>query len=173
MLLTVDAALFEFKDERWNTRALAGALRLNQTADGQTRLVMRAKGSGKLLLNANLWPEMTVSLMEGRGVTFAVVNHAGAPAAPAAAEQQGGADQGGEGGEADDSRELSTYAVRLREQGKADLLFRLIEENKKGPERANEEPTVVKSAEEEGAAEGVDKGADKKVDEAADIEAGK
>ena len=63
--------------------------------------------------------------------------------------------------------------MRLREQGKADLLFRLIEENKKGPERANEEPTVVKSAEEEGAAEGVDKGADKKVDEAADIEAGK
>ena len=82
MLLTVDAALFEFKDERWNTRALAGALRLNQTADGQTRLVMRAKGSGKLLLNANLWPERTVSLMEGRGVTFAVGNHAGAPAAP-------------------------------------------------------------------------------------------
>eukprot|EP00793_Prasinoderma_coloniale_P002143 PRCOL_00002651-RA len=162
VLLAVDAALFEFKDARWNTRALNGNMRLNIDTDGQARLVMRAKGSGKLLLNANLWPEMTVSKMEGRGVTFAVVNHAGVTS--------GVAQAGGEGNSK--SEDLCTYAVRLREQGKAELLFQLLEENKKnvrqGEATANEEPTVVKGGqgEGEGAAEkdieaGVGSGGDK------------
>ena len=32
---------------------------------GQARLVMRQRGNLRLLLNANLWPKMPVSMMDG------------------------------------------------------------------------------------------------------------
>ncbi len=32
---------------------------------GRARLVMRARGNLRLLLNGNLWPEMKVTLMDG------------------------------------------------------------------------------------------------------------
>ena len=42
---------------------------------GQARLVMRQRANLRLLLNANLWPQMVVSQMDGgKGATLAVVN---------------------------------------------------------------------------------------------------
>lgn len=44
---------------------------------GQARLVMRQRGNLRLLLNANLWADMAVNIMDGGvGVTFAVQNAA-------------------------------------------------------------------------------------------------
>lgn len=59
---------------------------------GQARLVMRQRGNLRLLLNANLWDDMAVNVMDGGvGVTFAVQN---AVAAPAAAAKDGGTQDG-------------------------------------------------------------------------------
>ena len=59
---------------------------------GQARLVMRQRGNLRLLLNANLWDDMAVNVMDGGvGVTFAVQN---AVAAPAAVTKDGGTQDG-------------------------------------------------------------------------------
>lgn len=61
---------------------------------GRARLVMRQRGNLRLLLNANLWEEMAVNVMDGGlGVTFAVHN---AAAAPAADGKEGSAEAAGE-----------------------------------------------------------------------------
>lgn len=39
-------------------------------ASGHARLVMRQKGNLRLLLNANLWAEMQLTMMEGGSVGF-------------------------------------------------------------------------------------------------------
>ena len=53
---------------------------------------MRQRGNLRLLLNANLWDDMAVNVMDGGvGVTFAVQN---AVAAPAAAAKDGGTQDG-------------------------------------------------------------------------------
>ena len=46
--------------------SLASALLL---LTGQARLVMRQRGNFRLLLNANLWPQMLVSMMDGNKVS--------------------------------------------------------------------------------------------------------
>ena len=44
---------------------------------GQARIIMRQRGNLRLLLNANLWEDMAVNVMDGAlGVTFAVHNAA-------------------------------------------------------------------------------------------------
>lgn len=61
---------------------------------GRARLVMRQRGNLRLLLNANLWEDMAVNVMDGGlGVTFAVHN---AAAAPAADGKEGSAEAAGE-----------------------------------------------------------------------------
>ena len=40
-------------------------MRVNVAPGGQARLVMRQRGNQRLVLNANLWPEMKVTLMDG------------------------------------------------------------------------------------------------------------
>eukprot|EP01018_Ginkgo_biloba_P020835 Gb_12922 [translate_table: standard] len=77
-VFTADAALFQYIDGGWKERG-KGELRLNiPTADtGRARLVMRARGNYRLILNTNLYPDMKLAGMEKRGVTFACFNNAG------------------------------------------------------------------------------------------------
>ncbi len=80
---------------------------------GQARLVMRQRGNLRLLLNANLWPEMAVNEMDGgKGATFAVVNATDG----AAAEANGG------GGKAADSAAAAAAAAADSLAGSSDRL---------------------------------------------------
>ncbi|CAM6092706.1 unnamed protein product [Calypogeia fissa] len=108
-IFTADATLFEFLDGGWKERG-KGELKLNvsEEKDKRPRLVMRAKGNYRLLLNASLFPDMKVSKMDNRGITFACVN--------SAAEGKTG---------------LTTYAVRLKD-GVVAAEFRATVEAHKG-----------------------------------------
>ena len=87
------ASLFEFVSNAWKERG-KGELKINvsQGSTSKARLLMRMKGNYKLLLNANLYPDMKVTNMESRGVTFACINSAA---------------EGREG--------LTTYALKFRD----------------------------------------------------------
>ncbi|GLJ06039.1 hypothetical protein SUGI_0030680 [Cryptomeria japonica] len=77
-VFTADAALFQYINGGWKERG-KGELRLNiPTADvGRARLVMRARGNYRLILNANMYPDTKLTGMEKRGFTFACFNSAG------------------------------------------------------------------------------------------------
>ncbi|MCO5579810.1 hypothetical protein L7F22_033672 [Adiantum nelumboides] len=72
-----DATLFEFIDAAWKERG-KGELRVNVPLDksGKARLLMRSKGNLRLILNASLFPDMKMTSMDSRGVTFVCVNSA-------------------------------------------------------------------------------------------------
>ncbi|KAL0054625.1 hypothetical protein WJX82_000112 [Trebouxia sp. C0006] len=78
VLYDAEGTLFQFDDQEtktWRERG-RGELRVNKAPNGQARLVMRQRGNFRLLLNANLWPHMPVSMMDGgKGVTFPCINH--------------------------------------------------------------------------------------------------
>ncbi|XP_078439936.1 nuclear pore complex protein NUP50A-like [Wolffia australiana] len=77
-----DAILFEFIDGRWKERG-KGELKVNisnSPNSKKSRLVMRARGNLRLILNANLYPDMALTAMEKRGVTFTCINSAGTAA---------------------------------------------------------------------------------------------
>lgn len=98
-LCAAEGKLYEFVDGKdWKERG-RGELRLNMNhSTHRARLVMRQKGSQRLLLNANLYPKMTTSKMVGgKGATFAAVN--AAPPVP-----------GGEGAAKDDDGEAGGAA---------------------------------------------------------------
>jgi hypothetical protein len=124
-LCAADGTLFEFVDgKEWRERG-KGELRLNlHKASRQGRLVMRQRGSHKLLLNANLYPKMATSKMVGgKGVTFAAVN--AAVVAAAAAGQEGDKDEkdkakeGAAEGGAEDAGAKGDAAADAGEGGKA------------------------------------------------------
>ncbi|KAK9868227.1 hypothetical protein WJX84_008039 [Apatococcus fuscideae] len=74
-----DGKLYQFVDQQWRERG-SGDLRLNVAASGQARLVMRQRGNLKLLLNANLFPEMTHDIMDGgKGAMFQAINYCVGP----------------------------------------------------------------------------------------------
>jgi Ran-binding protein 3 len=83
-----DGKLFEFVDGQWKERG-RGDMRLNvHQSTKKARLVMRQKGSQRLLLNANLYPKMSTSKMVGgKGATFAAVN--AAPPVPGEGQKEG------------------------------------------------------------------------------------
>lgn len=65
LLVIGDGTLFEYDEKRqWRERG-RGEMRVNVANNGQARLVMRSKGNLRLLLNANLWPDMKITLMDG------------------------------------------------------------------------------------------------------------
>lgn len=74
-VFTADAVLFEFIDGGWKERG-KGDLKVNVSESGadKARLVMRAKGIRKVILNASLYPDMKLANMEKKGVTFACMN---------------------------------------------------------------------------------------------------
>ena len=45
-------------------------MRVNVASNGRARLVMRQRGNLGVLMNANLWPEMQVTKMEGGKVSW-------------------------------------------------------------------------------------------------------
>ncbi|XP_016578659.1 nuclear pore complex protein NUP50A isoform X2 [Capsicum annuum] len=77
-IFTADSVLFEFLNGGWKERG-KGELKLNisSTGTGKARLVMRTRGNYRLILNANLYPEMKLTGMDKKGITFACVNSAG------------------------------------------------------------------------------------------------
>ncbi|XP_059290801.1 nuclear pore complex protein NUP50A-like [Lycium ferocissimum] len=77
-IFTADSVLFEFFNGGWKERG-KGELKLNvsSTGTGKARLVMRTRGNYRLILNANLYPEMKLTSMDKKGITFACVNSAG------------------------------------------------------------------------------------------------
>ncbi|VVA37746.1 PREDICTED: E3 SUMO-ligase RanBP2 [Prunus dulcis] len=74
-VFNADAALFEFIDGGWKERG-KGDLKVNVSESGteKARLVMRLKGIRKVILNASLYPDMKLTNMEKKGVTFACMN---------------------------------------------------------------------------------------------------
>ncbi|MCD7459966.1 hypothetical protein HAX54_042458 [Datura stramonium] len=76
-IFTAHSVLFEYLNGGWKERG-KGELKLNiSTGTGKARLVMRTRGNYRLILNANLYPEMKLTSMDKKGVTFACVNSAG------------------------------------------------------------------------------------------------
>lgn len=78
VLFTADAVLFEYLDGGWKERG-KGELKVNVSSTGpeRARLVMRARGNYRLILNANLYPDMKLTNMDKRGITFSCVNSTG------------------------------------------------------------------------------------------------
>ncbi|RWW86250.1 hypothetical protein BHE74_00004981 [Ensete ventricosum] len=77
-VFTADAIMYEYLDGGWKERG-KGELRINISASDveKARLVMRAKGNYRLILNANLYPDMSLTNMDKRGITFACINSTG------------------------------------------------------------------------------------------------
>ncbi|KAL6972814.1 hypothetical protein U1Q18_041450 [Sarracenia purpurea var. burkii] len=77
-VFTADSVLFEFIEGGWKERG-KGELKLNvpTIGTGIARLVMRARGNYRLILNASLYPDMKLANMDKRGITFACVNCTG------------------------------------------------------------------------------------------------
>ncbi|KAI7742972.1 hypothetical protein M8C21_020302 [Ambrosia artemisiifolia] len=77
-VFTADSVLFEYLDGGWKERG-KGELKVNVSTTGNEkgRLVMRAKGNYRLILNASLFPDMKLTNMEKKGITFACLNSAG------------------------------------------------------------------------------------------------
>ena len=78
VVFSADSVLFEFLDGGWKERG-KGELKVNVSAAGaeRARLLMRARGHFRLILNASLYPDMKLANMDKRGITFACMNSIG------------------------------------------------------------------------------------------------
>lgn len=76
-VFTADSVMFEFVDGGWKERG-KGELKVNVSTTGtdKARLLMRAKGNYRLILNASLYPDMKLTNMDKKGITFACINSA-------------------------------------------------------------------------------------------------
>ncbi|XP_073017581.1 nuclear pore complex protein NUP50A [Primulina eburnea] len=72
------SVLFEYVGGAWKERG-KGDLKVNvpTTGTGKSRLVMRSRGNYRLILNANLFPDLKLTNMDKKGITFTCVNSAG------------------------------------------------------------------------------------------------
>ncbi|KAL6657846.1 hypothetical protein ACP70R_005626 [Stipagrostis hirtigluma subsp. patula] len=77
-VFTADSTLYEYLDGGWKERG-KGELKLNIPVSGgeRARLIMRAKGNYRLVLNASLYDDMLLKDMDKKGATFACVNSIG------------------------------------------------------------------------------------------------
>ncbi|CAK9185648.1 unnamed protein product [Ilex paraguariensis] len=77
-VFTADSVLFEFLDGGWKERG-KGELKVSVSSigAGRARLIMRARGNYRLILNASLYPDMKLTNMDKKGITFACVNSIG------------------------------------------------------------------------------------------------
>ncbi|XWS19024.1 hypothetical protein CRYUN_Cryun32bG0095400 [Craigia yunnanensis] len=78
VVFSADSALFEFLDGGWKERG-KGELKVNASTTGaeRARVLMRARGNYRLSLNASLYPDMKLTNMDKRGITFACMNSTG------------------------------------------------------------------------------------------------
>ncbi|XP_051135799.1 nuclear pore complex protein NUP50A-like [Andrographis paniculata] len=76
-VFTGDSVLYEYADGAWKERG-KGEVKVNAatTGTGKARLIMRARGNYRLILNASLFPDMKLTNMDKKGVTFACMNSA-------------------------------------------------------------------------------------------------
>lgn len=104
-VFTADSILFEFLDGGWKERG-KGELKVNVLTTGtkKARLVMRARGNYRLILNASIFPDMKLTNMEKKGITFACLN-----------EGQNG---------------LSTFAVKFKDPAIVDEFRSVVTEHK-------------------------------------------
>jgi hypothetical protein len=168
-LSAADGTLFEFVDgKEWRERG-KGEIRLNlHKGSRQGRLVMRQRGSHKLLLNANLYPKMATSKMVGgKGVTFAAVNAAVTAAAAGqdagkeekqdakegdAAEKEAGAaedaaaaeDSKGAGGKG--ASAMRTYAFKAKSADKIDAFVVAVDQHKASAAAGSDAPAAAEDA---------------------------
>lgn len=107
-VFTANSALFEYLDGGWKERG-RGEVKVNvSTLDAsKARLVMRTKGNLRLILNASLYPEMKLTYMDKKGITFACIN------------------SNGEGKGA-----LTTYALKFKDGSIADEFHAIVTEQK-------------------------------------------
>ncbi|KAG4945026.1 hypothetical protein JHK87_041033 [Glycine soja] len=76
VVFNADSVLFEFADGSWKERG-KGELKVNVSCETKkARLLMRSKGNFRLILNARLYPDMKLTNMDKKGVTFACINSA-------------------------------------------------------------------------------------------------
>ncbi|KAJ0960843.1 hypothetical protein J5N97_001292 [Dioscorea zingiberensis] len=77
-VFSADAILYEYLDGGWKERG-KGELKVNVCVSEpeKSRLLMRAKGNYRLILNASLYPDMSLTNMDKKGITFACINSAG------------------------------------------------------------------------------------------------
>lgn len=76
LVFAADATLYEYLDGSWKERG-RGEIKVNASLSGEkARLVMRTKGNFRLILNASLYPDMTLTDMEKKGITFSCINSA-------------------------------------------------------------------------------------------------
>ncbi|KAL9460432.1 hypothetical protein AB3S75_003609 [Citrus x aurantiifolia] len=77
VVFSADSVLFEFLDGSWKERG-KGELKVNVStnATGRARLLMRARGNYRLILNASLYSDMKLTNMDKKGITFACINSA-------------------------------------------------------------------------------------------------
>lgn len=78
VVFSADSILFEYFNGAWKERG-KGELKVNVSTAGteRARLLMRARGNYRLILNASLYPDMKLTNMDKRGVTFACMNSTG------------------------------------------------------------------------------------------------
>ncbi|CAK7356646.1 unnamed protein product [Dovyalis caffra] len=78
VVFSADSVLFEYFDGGWKERG-KGELKVNVSTAGaeKARLLMRARGNFRLILNASLYPDMKLTNMDKRGITFACMNSIG------------------------------------------------------------------------------------------------
>eukprot|EP00884_Botryococcus_braunii_P004636 jgi/Botrbrau1/14173/Bobra.182_3s0111.1 len=122
-MFSSEGVLFQLEDGAWKERG-RGEMKCNVGPSGRARLVMRQRGNLRLLLNANLWPDMKVITMDGnKGVTFAVVNAA----------------KGEEGGKEENTEEplLLTYALRIKNPTKLADFTSVVNEYKAGTKKVD------------------------------------
>lgn len=76
-VFVAESVLYEFLDGTWKERG-KGELKVNvsTTGTGKARLIMRARGNYRLIMNASVYPEMKLTNMDKKGVTFACLNSA-------------------------------------------------------------------------------------------------
>ncbi|KAK6124944.1 hypothetical protein DH2020_041313 [Rehmannia glutinosa] len=76
-VFSADSVIFEYTDGVWKERG-KGELKVNVSTSGagKARLIMRARGNYRLILNASLFPDMKLTNMDKKGITFACVNSA-------------------------------------------------------------------------------------------------
>ncbi|PKI50996.1 hypothetical protein CRG98_028623 [Punica granatum] len=75
VVFSADSVLFEFTDGNWKERG-KGEIKVNVSSTGteKARLVMRTKGNLRLVMNASLYPEIKLTNMDKKGITFACMN---------------------------------------------------------------------------------------------------
>ncbi|XP_030522208.1 nuclear pore complex protein NUP50A-like [Rhodamnia argentea] len=75
VVFSADSVLFEYVEGCWKERG-KGEIKVNVSTTGneKARLLMRTRGNYRLILNAGLYPEMKLTNMDKKGITFVCVN---------------------------------------------------------------------------------------------------